>query len=154
VGYDSTWWIRGATKQYGILFIASLFCEYMNVQYGRVPVVYRVTQAEYVIRFFVAVPQEYVNTYSTRRVTTGWGGSNRHERAWRGGLGVRSRQRALFFTRYCHYTYCMVYGIHKEGRRGGRVLRNSFAIGSMQVGGAVTEWVSSARQLWSETNLV
>jgi len=30
----------------------------------------------------------------------------------------------LGFTRYCHHQYCMVYGIHKRGRWGGRILRN------------------------------
>jgi len=29
----------------------------------------------------------------------------------------------LAFTRYCHCQYCMVYGNHKRGRVGGRILR-------------------------------
>jgi len=53
--------------KYGILFISSLFYEYINLEYVRVPVLYRVNLAEYVIRILVAAYQEYVNTYSTRR---------------------------------------------------------------------------------------
>ena len=34
----------------------------------RLPVIYRVNQAEYAIRILVAASEEYVNTYSTRRV--------------------------------------------------------------------------------------
>jgi len=34
----------------------------------RVPVIYRVHQAEYVVRVLVDVSQEYANTYSTPRV--------------------------------------------------------------------------------------
>jgi len=34
----------------------------------------------------------------------------------------------LAFTRYCYYQYCMVYGIHTRGRRGGRILPNSRAV--------------------------
>jgi len=36
---------------YGILFIFSLFCEYVNLEYVRVRVIYRVNQAEYVVHF-------------------------------------------------------------------------------------------------------
>jgi len=39
----------------------------------QIHVICRVNQAEYVIRILVAVPQEYVNTYSTRRVVVGAG---------------------------------------------------------------------------------
>jgi len=71
-------------------------------------VIYRVNQAEYVIRFLVAAPQEYVNTLSTSRV------QNLHK---------RNRQllvsQQLAFTRYCHRQYRMVYGIEKRGRWGG-----------------------------------
>jgi len=49
-----------------ILFIFSLFCEYMTLEYVRVYVMYRVDQAECVICILVATSQEYVNTYSTR----------------------------------------------------------------------------------------
>ena len=34
----------------------------------------------------------------------------------------------LAFTRYCYYQYCMVYGMHMGGLRGGRILPNSRAI--------------------------
>ena len=54
--------------RYGILFIFSLFCEYINLEYVRIHVIYRVHQAEYAILIPMAAPQEYVNTYSTRRV--------------------------------------------------------------------------------------
>jgi len=57
-------------KSYGILFIFSLFCEYGNFEYVHIHVIYRVNQAEYVIYFLLFAPQEYVNTYSTRRLTT------------------------------------------------------------------------------------
>jgi len=52
----------------GILFIFSLFSEYNNLEYVPVPVMYRVNQAEYAIHILVAASQEYVTTYSTRRV--------------------------------------------------------------------------------------
>jgi len=48
-----------------ILFILSLFYEHSNLEYVHIHVIYRVNQAEYVIRILVAAPQEYVNTYST-----------------------------------------------------------------------------------------
>jgi len=41
----------------------SLFCEYINLEHVRVPVVYRVDQAEYVIQIRVAASKKYVNTY-------------------------------------------------------------------------------------------
>jgi len=56
--------------KYGILFVFSLFCEYINLEYVRVPVTYRVDQAEHVVLILVAASQEYVNTYSTRRFMT------------------------------------------------------------------------------------
>ena len=49
-------------------FLFNLFYEYINLAYVRVPVIYRVHQAEYVIHILVAASQEYANTYSTRRV--------------------------------------------------------------------------------------
>jgi len=58
----------GGRIQYGILFTFSLFCEYSNLEYVHVPAMYRVNQAECVIRILVAASQEYVNTYSTLRV--------------------------------------------------------------------------------------
>jgi len=54
-------------KEYGILFIFSLFCEYIRLEYVRIHVMYRVNQAEYGIHICVVAPQEYVNLYSTRR---------------------------------------------------------------------------------------
>jgi len=55
-------------KQYSILFIFSPFYEYNRLEYEHVPVEYRVHRVEYVILILVAASQEYVNTYSTRRV--------------------------------------------------------------------------------------
>jgi len=56
-------------RKYGILFISNLFCEYITLECVRVPVVYRVNQVEYSIHILVVASQEYVNTYSTRRLT-------------------------------------------------------------------------------------
>jgi len=42
----------------------------MNLEYVRIPVIYRLNQAEYGIHILVAASQEYVNTYSTRKSTT------------------------------------------------------------------------------------
>ena len=61
--------------QYGILFRLSLFYEYINLEYVRIHDIYRVNQAEYVIRIRVAASQEEVNTYSTRRVVVRCGSS-------------------------------------------------------------------------------
>jgi len=58
----------GGRITYGILFIFSLFYEYSNLESVHLHIIYRVQQAEYGIRIRVAAPQEYVNTYSTRRV--------------------------------------------------------------------------------------
>jgi len=55
-------------RKYGILFIFGLFCEYITLEYVRAPVIYRATQAEHGIHILVAVSQEYVNTYATRRL--------------------------------------------------------------------------------------
>jgi len=51
----------------GIIFMHSLFYEYIDLEYVRVPVEYRVHQAEYKTPILVAAPQAYGNTYSTRR---------------------------------------------------------------------------------------
>jgi len=56
-------------KEYGILFMLSLFCEYGNLEYVHFHVIYRVNQAEYCIRIRVAASQEYVNIYSTCRLS-------------------------------------------------------------------------------------
>jgi len=63
----------GGRKKYGILCIFSLDYEYSNLEYEQLHVIYRVIQAEYVIRILVAASQEYVNTYSTRRVVVDCG---------------------------------------------------------------------------------
>ena len=54
---------------YGILFIFSVLCEYARLEYVRIHVVYRVNQAEYGIHILEVAPPEYVNIYSTRRVS-------------------------------------------------------------------------------------
>ena len=63
-------YVKRRTK-YGILFIFSPFCEYMNLEYVRIDGICRVNQAEYAICIPMAAPQEYVNTYSTRRLVIG-----------------------------------------------------------------------------------
>jgi len=55
-------------KKYRILFMCGPLYEYSNLEYERIYVIYRVTQAEYDTRILMAASQEYVNTYSTRRV--------------------------------------------------------------------------------------
>ena len=55
-------------RKYGILFIVCLFCEHTNLESVRVPVGYRVNQAEYGIHIIAAESQEFVNTCSTRRL--------------------------------------------------------------------------------------
>ena len=59
-------YVERRTK-YGILFIFSLFCKYINLEYVTICVIRRVNQAGYAIRIPMAAPQEYVNTYSTFR---------------------------------------------------------------------------------------
>jgi len=44
-----------------MLFIYSLLCEYIHLEYQRIRVIYRVTQAEYGIHILVVAPHEYVN---------------------------------------------------------------------------------------------
>jgi len=58
----------GGRIKCGILFIFSLFHEYRNFEYVPIHSIYGVNQAEYCIRILVAASQEYVNTYSTRRL--------------------------------------------------------------------------------------
>jgi len=55
--------MRDTTNNYRILFMFSLLCEYSNLEYVRIYVIYRVTQAEYAICILMAASQEYVNTY-------------------------------------------------------------------------------------------
>jgi len=57
-------------KEYGILFISSLFYEYIHLDYVRIHVIYRVIQAEYVLLILVIAPQDYVNINSTRRLVS------------------------------------------------------------------------------------
>jgi len=73
VGYPHVEYAERRTK-YGILFIFSLFSEYIKLEYVRVPVMFRVNQAKHGIHILVAASHEYVNTYSTRRVGY-WHGS-------------------------------------------------------------------------------
>jgi len=54
-------------NEYGTLFIFSLFCEYIQLDYVRIHVIYRVHQAEHSIHIVVVASQEYVNIYLTRR---------------------------------------------------------------------------------------
>jgi len=58
--------LRGNPKIRCIISI-NLFCEYTNLEYVHIHVIYRVDQAEYGIHIRVAASQKYVNTYSTRR---------------------------------------------------------------------------------------
>jgi len=58
----------GERIKHGIIFMISLFYDYSNLAYVHIHAIYRVHQAEYGIRILVAASQEYVNTYSTRRV--------------------------------------------------------------------------------------
>jgi len=60
----------------------SLFDEYSNLEYVHVYVICKVIQAEYGIRIRMAASQEYVNTYSTRRVAGG---------EWREGVSGQCR---------------------------------------------------------------
>jgi len=57
---------RNEEIKYGILFMFSLFCEYIRLEYVRSHVIYRVDQAEYVIHILVVAPPKDVNTYPTR----------------------------------------------------------------------------------------
>jgi len=82
--------------KYGILFIFSLFREYINLEYVRVPIIYRDSQAEYGIHILVAASQEYVNTYSTRRLTTG--GEGYREDPHRTHTDISSLQQRLHHT--------------------------------------------------------
>jgi len=53
----------------GIPFIFSLFCVYIYLEYVDIHAICRVNEAENGIQIRVAAPQEYVNLYSTRRVS-------------------------------------------------------------------------------------
>ena len=56
--------------KYGILFIFSLFYEYINLEYVHIHIIYRVNQAEYVTRILAAASQERVKQ-STGHTHTG-----------------------------------------------------------------------------------
>jgi len=58
---------RGGRIKYGMLFLFSLFYEYSNLECVYIHAIYRVDQAEYVIRILVAASQECVKPYSTSR---------------------------------------------------------------------------------------
>jgi len=47
-------------NKFGILFTCNLFCEYIGLAHVRVPVIYRVNQAECGIHVLVAASKEYV----------------------------------------------------------------------------------------------
>ena len=51
----------GGGVQYGVLFIFSPFYEYSSLEYEHIHIIYKVNQAEYVIRISVAASQKYVN---------------------------------------------------------------------------------------------
>jgi len=53
-----------------ILFLFSLFCEYIHLEYVRIHDMHRDNQVEYVIHILVVAPQEYVNIDSTRNART------------------------------------------------------------------------------------
>ena len=57
-------------KKKRILFRVSLFYEYFNLEYVRIYAIYRVTQAECIIRICMAASQEYVKK-STGHTHTG-----------------------------------------------------------------------------------
>jgi len=56
------------------------------------------------------------------------------DRRWRGDGAYHLPHPGLAFTRYCYYPYCMVHGIQKGGRGGGRILLDSHAIVLQQCG--------------------
>jgi len=53
----NTWSEEQNTVFYSYLFF-SLFCEYINLEYVRIQVIYRANQAEYAIRIPMAAPQQ------------------------------------------------------------------------------------------------
>jgi len=66
---SQTYMLNTWSEEQNPVLIFSLFCEYTNHEYVRIHAICRVNLAEYAIRIPLAVPQELVNTYSTRRVT-------------------------------------------------------------------------------------
>jgi len=55
--------------KYGILSIFNRVCEYIHLEYVHIHGIYRIHQAEYGIHVLVVAQHEYVNIYSTCRVT-------------------------------------------------------------------------------------
>jgi len=121
-------------NEYGILFIFSLFCEYMHLEYVRIHVIYRVDQAEHGIHVLVIAPQEYVNIYSTRRVDV----RVNHRVASLAVVagGYRVTPSAMHLGLYTILLLPMLQDAwHTKGRsREGRVLPNSRAIQVQQCG--------------------
>jgi len=66
--------------KYGIIFIVSLFCEYTILEDVRVPVRYRVNQAEYVLRIIAAVSHAYVRIHIQAPSSPPWSGLSRRAR--------------------------------------------------------------------------
>ena len=50
------------------LFLISLFCEYIHLEYIGIHVIYRVHLSEYIYHILVVAPQEDVKVYSARRL--------------------------------------------------------------------------------------
>ena len=80
----------------------------MNLEYARIPVFRRVNQAEYAIRIPMAVPQDHVNTYSTRR--TGCLYSGKRARLGSDGTRVNTYTPMCISLRYVYiYIYIYIY---------------------------------------------
>ena len=60
---------RSGEENTGFYSYLACVCEYINLEFVRVAVIYRVNQAENGIHIRVAASQECVSTYSTRRRT-------------------------------------------------------------------------------------
>jgi len=112
----------------GILFICSLFYEYVKLEYVSIHVIYRVNQAEYDVHMLVVAPQEYVNIDSTHRMRGRPGG--------RLGGGVVWHLHDIVIT---NSVWCMAY----NGRVGkssciAQTSCNSIAVvWAMQIGGVI-----------------
>jgi len=69
-------WLKRASC---ILFMFSLFCEYIHLEYVRIHGIYRVDQAECGIHILVVAPQEYVQRETYHTHTTKYKVTDRHE---------------------------------------------------------------------------
>jgi len=69
-GVRSPYMLNTRNEEKNTVFYSCLACfvNTVTLKYVRVPVIYRVNQARYVIYILVVAPQEYVNIYSTSRV--------------------------------------------------------------------------------------